>query len=80
MAKVLAVCRLGDELRSASAKQSQRFLALGIDIEHFLKIEDVFEALVCRSRDAKKFPRPQARQSAFQDEYPGVVSRWQRNS
>jgi hypothetical protein len=44
MAEVFPVCRIGDELRSPSAEQSQRFLACGIDVEDFLKIEDIAAA------------------------------------
>jgi hypothetical protein len=68
MAKILSVCRLGDEPRSPASDQSQRILALGIDIKDFLKIEDVAEALVRPPRDAKEFLHPQARQPAFKDE------------
>ena len=58
IAKILSVCRLGDEPRSPAGDQSQRFLALGIDIKDFLKIEDVAEALVRPSRNAKEFLDP----------------------
>ena len=80
VAKVLPICRLGDEPRSPSGEKSQGFLALAIDIEDFLKIEGMAVALICRSRDAKEFLCPQASQSAFEDVQPGVVRRWQRNS
>ena len=58
MAKVLPVCRLGDEPRSPSGEKLQRFLALGIDIKDFVKIEDVAEPLVRPSRNAKEFLHP----------------------
>jgi hypothetical protein len=58
MTKVLPVCRLGDEPRSPAGEQLQRFLAIGIDIKDFLKIEDVAEALVRPPRNAKEFLYP----------------------
>jgi len=58
LAEVLPICRLGDKLRSPSAQQSQGILALGIDVEHFLKIEDAAATLVCPSSDAKEFLHP----------------------
>lgn len=58
MAKILSVCRLGDEPRTPASDQSQRFLAVGIDIKDFLKIEDVAQGLVSPSRDAKEFFHP----------------------
>ena len=68
MAEILAVCRLGDEPRSASAEQSQSVFASGIDVKHFLQIEDVAISLICPSRDAKELPGPQAGQSALENE------------
>src|SRR5215469_7801826 len=80
MAEVLSVCRLGDERCSSSAEPSQSCFALGIDKEDFLKVEGIAVALICSSSDTKEFLRPQASQSAFKDEQPGVARLWQCNS
>jgi len=58
LAEVLSICRLGDKLRSPSAQQSQGILAFGIDVEHFLEIEDVAATLACPSSNAKEFLYP----------------------
>jgi hypothetical protein len=80
IAKIFAVRRLGDESCSPATEPSQCFLAFGIDIEDFLKVECVAVALVGSSSDAKEFPRPQAREPALENEQPGVARRRQCNS
>lgn len=58
MAKILSVCRLGHEPHSPTGDQSQRFLALGIDIKNFPKIDDVAEALIGPPHNPKEFLHP----------------------
>lgn len=59
-AEIFAVCRLGDESGSPPAEPAQRVLALGIDIEHFPKIENLGLNRVLGSSHAKEFLGPQA--------------------
>jgi hypothetical protein len=77
IAEILAVCRLGDEPRSASGEQSQSVFANGIDVKNFLQIEDVAISLIFPSSDAKEFLGPQAGQSALEDEGLSAVRRRQ---
>jgi hypothetical protein len=80
LAEILPVCRLGDEPGSAYAEWSQGVLACRIDVEHFLKIENVAVAMVCTSSYTKEFLCPQTGQPALEDECPGTARRWQCNS
>ncbi len=66
LAEILPVCRLRNKTRSVGAAQySQGFLAGGVNIENFLKIEDVALSPILASRDAKQFLCPQAGQLAL---------------
>jgi hypothetical protein len=66
LAEILPVYRFRYETRSVGAAQySQGFLAGRVNIENFLKIEDVAVAAILAYRDAKQFLCPQAGQLAL---------------